>query len=83
LGSLRSIGEAEAALRALGFAQLRVRHHGAVARIEVDVDAFDDVLARRVDIVGAVRSAGYVYVTLDLGGFRSGSMNEALPRGER
>jgi uncharacterized protein len=83
LGSLRSIADAEAALKALGFAQLRVRHHGPVARIEVDVDAFVEVLDCRADIVEAVRSAGYVYVTLDLGGFRSGSMNEVLSMGEQ
>jgi uncharacterized protein len=78
LGSLRSIAEAEAALGALGFAQLRVRHHGSVARIEVEVDALGDVLAQRTEVVDAVRGAGYVYVTLDLAGFRSGSMNETL-----
>jgi len=83
LGSLRSIADAEAALGALGFAQLRVRHHGSVARIEVDVDALGDVLARRTEVLDAVRSAGYVYVTLDLAGFRSGSMNETLGEGDR
>jgi uncharacterized protein len=83
LGSLRSIADAEAALGALGFAQLRVRHHGSVARIEVDVDALGDVLARRTEVLVAVRSAGYVYVTLDLAGFRSGSMNETLGEDDR
>jgi uncharacterized protein len=78
LGSLRSISDAEAALGSLGFAQLRVRHHGTVARIEVEVDALGDVLARRTEVIDAVRAAGYVYVTLDLAGFRSGSMNEAM-----
>jgi pyridinium-3,5-biscarboxylic acid mononucleotide sulfurtransferase len=81
LGSLRSIAESEAGLRALGFGQLRVRHHGTLARIEVDVDALDKVLARRSEVIGAVQGAGYTYVTLDLAGFRSGSMNEALPKG--
>jgi pyridinium-3,5-biscarboxylic acid mononucleotide sulfurtransferase len=78
LGSLRSIAEAEAAVRALGFRQLRVRHHGALARIEVDVDALGEVLARRREVVAAVQRAGYTCVTLDLAGFRSGSMNETL-----
>lgn len=78
LGSLRSIADAEAALGALGFAQLRVRHHGSVARIEVEVDALGEVLARRTEVLDAVGSAGYTYVTLDLAGFRSGSMNEVL-----
>ena len=83
LGSLRSIADAEAALGALGFGQLRVRHHGSVARIEVEVDAFGEVLARRHEVQGAVRSAGYAYVTLDLAGFRSGSMNETLREADR
>jgi pyridinium-3,5-biscarboxylic acid mononucleotide sulfurtransferase len=80
LGSLRSIADAEAALAALGFAQLRVRHHGPVARIEVEVAAFGAVMARRADVIDAVKGSGYTYVTLDLAGFRSGSMNEALER---
>jgi uncharacterized protein len=78
LGSLRSIADAEAALGALGFVQLRVRHHGSVARIEVEVDTLGEVLARRTEVLDAVASAGYTYVTLDLAGFRSGSMNEVL-----
>jgi len=78
LGSLRSIAEAEAALGAMGFGRLRVRHHGPLARIEVDPDALGAVLARRAEVVEAVRAAGYVYVTVDLAGFRSGSMNEVL-----
>jgi uncharacterized protein len=78
LGSLRSIAQAEAALGALGFAQLRVRHHGSVARIEVEVEALDEVLARRTEVLEVVTSAGYTYVTVDLAGFRSGSLNEVL-----
>jgi uncharacterized protein len=54
-----------------------------VARIEVEVDAFGEVLARRDEVQGAVRSAGYAYVTLDLAGFRSGSMNETLREADR
>ncbi len=80
LGSLRSIADAEAALRSLGFAQLRVRHHGTLARIEVELDALATVLARRDEVVDAVAAAGYTYVTVDLAGFRSGSMNEVLTR---
>ena len=83
LGSLRSIADAEAALGALGFAQLRVRHHATVARIEVEVAALGEVLARRLEVLDAVRSAGYAYVTLDLAGFRSGSMNETLGEASR
>jgi pyridinium-3,5-biscarboxylic acid mononucleotide sulfurtransferase len=83
LGSLRSIAEAEASLGALGFSQLRVRHHGTVARLEVEVDQLGEVLAKRVAVLDAVRSAGYAYVTLDLAGFRSGSMNETLGAADR
>jgi len=78
LGALGSIGRAEAALRGLGFGQLRVRHHGTVARIEVDPDALAEIVARRDEVVAAVSSAGYLYVTLDLEGFRSGSLNRVI-----
>ncbi|HLN15273.1 MAG TPA: ATP-dependent sacrificial sulfur transferase LarE [Acidimicrobiales bacterium] len=78
LGTLRSVAEAESALRALGFAQLRVRHHGDVARLEFEPDDLAEVLVRREDVVAAVRSAGYAFVALDLEGFRSGSLNRSL-----
>jgi uncharacterized protein len=78
LGALRSVADAEAALRALGFGQLRVRHHGTLARIEVETGELGGVLERRLEVLDAVRGAGYLYVTLDLAGFRSGSMNETL-----
>ena len=79
LGVLREVAAAESGLRALGFRQLRVRHYGDLARIEVPVDDLPAVLARRVEVVDAVRSAGYRYVTVDLEGFRSGNLNDALP----
>jgi uncharacterized protein len=78
LGTLRSVAAAESSLRALGFAQLRVRHHGQVARIEVEGDGMGLALERRHEIVAAVRKAGYQFVTLDLEGFRSGSLNRVL-----
>jgi uncharacterized protein len=62
----------------MDFGQLRVRHHDDVARIEVDPDDFEEVLAARDQIVEELQALGYTYVTLDLAGFRSGSMNEAL-----
>ena len=79
LGVLRSVEQAEAGLRALGFRQLRVRHYGDLARIELDLEELPGALARRDDVVAAVRAAGYRYVTLDLEGFRSGNLNAALP----
>jgi len=78
LGTLGTVARAESALRALGLGQLRVRHHGDVARLEVDEWALDLVVARRDEVIEAVRGAGYAYVALDLEGFRSGSMNRVL-----
>ncbi len=78
LGRLSAVDSAESALRALGFSQLRVRHHGDAARLEVETDALAEVLARRIEVVAAVRGAGFTFVALDLEGFRSGSLNRAL-----
>jgi uncharacterized protein len=78
LGRLEAVDAAENALRALGFSQLRVRHHGAAARLEFEPDDLQAVLARRTEVVAAVRAAGFRFVALDLEGFRSGSMNRML-----
>jgi uncharacterized protein len=77
---LDRIGAAEAFLRSLGVRQLRVRHHGEIARIEVDRDGIDLLMrdGNRERAVERLRSLGYLYVTVDLAGFRSGSMNEGL-----
>jgi len=77
---LRAVGEAEAALRRLGLSVVRVRHHGEVARIEVPATDLPAVLRQRERVVEELKHLGFVYVTLDLQGFRSGSMAEALPR---
>ena len=81
--ALKSIADAEEFLHGLGFRQLRVRHHGTVARIEVEPDDFPALMepATRERIAEKLRSFGYSYVTLDLEGFRSGSLNEVLARG--
>jgi uncharacterized protein len=73
--ALRQIGDAERALKRLGFAQVRVRHHDDVARIEVDPDEIERALAHRDEIVEAVRAAGYKFVALDLEGYSTGSLN--------
>ena len=73
---LSQVDRAEAALKRLGFAELRVRHYGDTARIEVPLDRLIDVVARRSDVVAATKAAGYAYVTLDLEGFRSGNLND-------
>jgi len=83
LGRLSEIDAAESALRALGFTQLRVRHHGRAARIEVEPELLADVLALRHEVVAAVRSAGFTFVALDLEGFQSGSMNRMLNPDQR
>jgi pyridinium-3,5-biscarboxylic acid mononucleotide sulfurtransferase len=78
LGRLAAVEAAESALRALGFGQLRVRHHGDAARLEVETAVLGDVVARREEVVQAVRAAGFRFVALDLEGFRSGSLNRGL-----
>ena len=72
---LTAVDRAESALRRVGFGQLRVRHYDELARIEVELDDLAVVVARRDEVVAAVKSAGYRYVTLDLEGFRSGNLN--------
>jgi uncharacterized protein len=74
---LSQVDRAEAALKRLGFVELRVRHYGDTARIEVPVDRLSDVVTHRAAVVAAVKAAGYAYVTLDLEGFRSGNLNDA------
>jgi len=74
---LSRVGKAERALRDLGFRQVRVRVHGDVARVEVEVQELERFASPgvREAAVEALRGLGYRYVTLDLEGFRSGSMN--------
>jgi len=72
---LSRVERAEAALRALGFAQVRVRHYGDTARVELELTELPRAIEQRERIVNGVRGAGYRYVTLDLEGFRSGNLN--------
>ena len=80
--ALDHIEAAEAFLRSLGLRQLRVRHHGQVARIELDDSGMAILMSggRRQAVVERFKQLGFAYVTLDLAGFRSGSMNEVLKR---
>lgn len=78
--SLAQVEVAEDSLREMGFEQFRVRHHGSIARIEVPASEFSKVLSRRGEIVETLKSAGFPYITLDLAGFRSGSMNEVTQK---
>ncbi|MCA9684848.1 MAG: hypothetical protein KC457_21875, partial [Myxococcales bacterium] len=58
-----------------GFVGFRVRHHGELARIELPVADLARGIERRVELIAACKRAGYLFVTLDLAGFRSGSLN--------
>jgi pyridinium-3,5-biscarboxylic acid mononucleotide sulfurtransferase len=78
---LSRVERAEAALHALGFAAVRVRHYGDTARVEVPLARLGELVDRRDAVVGAVRGAGYRYVTVDLEGLRSGNLNAALAGG--
>ena len=79
---LTAVERAEAALRRLGFDDLRVRLLDDAARIEVPIDRLPDVLEQRAEVVAAVAGVGYAYVTLDLEGLRSGNLNRALKGGK-
>jgi uncharacterized protein len=76
---LRQIEQAEDALVALGFRQFRVRHHNEIARLELPPEDFPRAIEHHDALVGGVKAAGYRFVTLDLAGFRSGSLNGAGP----
>jgi pyridinium-3,5-biscarboxylic acid mononucleotide sulfurtransferase len=73
--ALRRIEAAEAAIRALGFRQVRVRDHGEVARIEVEPQDIERLALARASVVEALRRAGYKFVSLDLEGYATGSLN--------
>jgi pyridinium-3,5-biscarboxylic acid mononucleotide sulfurtransferase len=75
---LNIIEEAEAFLAGLGFGQMRVRLHGSIARIEVHKEEMGRILEQQQPIVEKIRSLGISYVTLDLAGYRGGSMDEVL-----
>ncbi len=80
---LRQIEAAETFLHTLGLGQLRVRHHDQIARLEIESSLFGRALELRPEIIAHLKSLGFHYVTLDLAGFRSGSMNEVLNHGSR
>ncbi len=75
---LRQVGAAENFLRKLGIPQVRVRHHGNLARIEAPSAYLNFVVEHAVEIESKLRELGYTYVALDLLGYRTGSMNETL-----
>jgi len=75
---LKQVDRAEAALRQLGFEDLRVRHHDKVARVEVEQAMLPRALELTDEIIEAVKAVGYTQVTIDPEGLRHGSMNEGL-----
>ncbi len=78
--NLKQVSQAEECLRKLGFTQVRVRHHGQIARIEIEPPEFPKITEKKVReaVVKNFKKFGYIYIALDLAGFRSGSMNEPL-----
>jgi uncharacterized protein len=78
LERLKQIESAEEYLRSLGFNEFRVRHHEDIARIEVAPEDFKKILKHRSQITQSLEKIGYDYITLDIKGFQSGSMNKGL-----
>lgn len=76
--AMRKVEQGESYLRSLGLGNVRLRVHGNLARLEVDTDDIGRVTERREDIAGYLKNLGYNYVTLDLEGFRTGSMDESV-----
>ena len=75
---LKKIELAEKFLKSLGYNQVRVRAHGDIARIEVDANLFDKILRERERIISELQNIGFKYISLDLNGFKSGSMNRSI-----
>ncbi|MCZ6710842.1 MAG: ATP-dependent sacrificial sulfur transferase LarE [Gammaproteobacteria bacterium] len=75
---LAQVERAEDAIAGFGFSQFRVRHHGDVARLELLPEEFTLALDNRGEIETAIKACGYRFVALDLGGFRSGSLNDGI-----
>ena len=79
---LAQVENAEKMIRPFAKGQLRIRHHGNLARIEAEAGAFREIMAHREEISAALKSLGFTYTTLDLVGYRTGSTNEALQKAQ-
>ena len=79
--NVKTVDRGEDAIRALGFRQFRVRHHGDIVRIEIAREELERALnpAMAAHFTAIFKALGFKFVTLDLEGFRSGSMNSLLP----
>jgi uncharacterized protein len=82
LERLKRIETCEKYLSSLNFKNIRVRDYKNLVRIEVDTEDINIIIKHRLDIIKALKEAGYMYITVDLEGFRSGSMNSVLKTGE-
>ncbi|MCP4454404.1 MAG: ATP-dependent sacrificial sulfur transferase LarE [Planctomycetes bacterium] len=80
---LAQVEKAEDLLRSLGFVEFRVRHHDILARIEVTEQDMPRLMEYRGRITESIKGLGFTYVTMDLQGFRSGSLNETLSRQQK
>ncbi len=76
--NLSKVEQAEDFLRGLGLREVRARHHDRLCRIEVGEDELDFAFGHRKEIVAAVKKIGYLWVSLDMSGLRSGSLNDQL-----
>jgi uncharacterized protein len=83
LPTLSQVESAERVLHNLGIRQSRVRHHDFIARIEVEPEDIETILTNRQFITTALTDLGYTYITLDLNGFQSGSMNKVINNGSK
>jgi len=83
--TLLKVGRAEELLRKAGLTQVRVRHHGEIARIEVRPEEFEKLMtaSARRKVIAGLKKLGYTYVALDLEGYRTGSLNEPLRKAAR
>lgn len=77
-GKIKAIEKSEAVLFKLGFENFRVRYHGDIARIEVQLEQMDKIMEYRDTIIEEFKKIGFLYITVDLAGYRSGSMDETL-----
>lgn len=76
---LKMVEEAEEFLKRMGFKVVRARYYGETVRIEVGEDEIENVLKKREEIVKGLKKSGFKYITVDLQGYRTGSLNEVLP----
>jgi uncharacterized protein len=75
---IKRVGEGEQFIKNLGFKQFRLRDHGKLARLEIYCDQFPLMLEKRENVIQKLKDLGYAYISLDLEGYRSGSLNEIL-----